>query len=903
MIERKEQTNTYLITIFTLGLIFLSQTGFTQKRNNLSITETYMGYSLQRIFNDLEEKYNLDFIYEKENLSKEMLSPKFFKNMNLEQVIQKLLENTTLNYQVSDGNKILIYPKGEDINKKIQPSRFNFTLRGTIKEEGTNELLPNATVMIESTQKGAVTNIDGHFSVMNVPSDTSQIIVYYLGYLPKRIQLRPFLFNKKNQIEIYLEPDETVLQEVVVEDEGIQQAMKLAQNVGQISVSPQKMASLPSLGERDIFRSMQLLPGVSGSNETSAGLYVRGGTPDQNLILYDGMNIYHVGHFYGFFSAFNPNTIKDVQLYKGGFGAEYGGRVSSVVDITGKNGNTEDFSLTTGLSLLSANATMEIPLGNKASLIVAGRKSYAEILQSGLYQDIFDLNTSTPDEITPPPGAPSGGPDGGGFNRSRQSVEPTFSFYDLNTKLYLHPTEKDVITMSFYHGKDELQNNFDGGGFSFSSQNENSQEWGNYGASMKWGRQWNEKWFSNSSLSYSQYFKDINNLRTMRRPDDDEETTRGFVEYNVLQDLTLRQDNEYQLNASNTLKFGAQVTLNDVNYLYQLNDSLDVVNEDKQGMTTAIYLEDDMKINDKWNLKPGIRTTYYNGTDQWYIEPRLSSTYKITDRWKIKGSWGIYNQYMNQVVRSDVFTGDSEFWLLADDENVSVTKAQHFIGGISYETPKYLFDIEGYYKKLNGLTEYNLYVQRGPETSSEDYDEFFYQGNGVARGLDFLIQKKEGNFTGWLTYTLGQVIYDFDELADRAFYASHDQTHEVKLVTSYKWRKWDFGATWIFATGKPYTAPEGAYDITLPDGNTNTYFVAGQKNINRLPNYHRMDLSATYHFKLGNKTKGDIGMSIFNVYDNDNIWYKEFQIVDEEIVETDVNMLGFTPNVFLTLYF
>ena len=355
----------------------------------------------------------------------------------------------------------------------------SITISGIVKDKESGETLPFANVFVKDTNIGTTTNEDGFFTLFNVPSETSTLQVQYIGYKVEILVLNQEIV--KNKIIILLIPDDNQLDEVVVSNDPGQQIVKMNKNVSQISLSPKKLASIPNLGEKDIFRAIQLIPGVSGTNESSSGLYVRGGTPDQNLVLLDGFTVYHVDHFYGFFSAFNSGAIKDIQLYKGGFPAEYGGRISSVMDLTGKTGNSNKFSLSAGLSLVSANATLEIPIGDKANLLIAGRRSYTDILKSGLYNSIFDLyndSNQTNGNILP------------NFNGFQQNqTQPTFYFYDLNTKFSYKPSDKDIISISIYNGEDNLdssrenQNTFGSGTEEriINSDIEDLLNWGNWG--------------------------------------------------------------------------------------------------------------------------------------------------------------------------------------------------------------------------------------------------------------------------------------------------------------------------------------------------------------------------------------------------------------------------------------
>ena len=775
------------------------------------------------------------------------------------------------------------------------------TISGVVKDKESGETLPFANVFVKDTNIGTITNEDGFFTLFNVPLETSTIKVQYLGYQIETLVLKPEMV--KNKITILMKPDDNQLDEVVINTGSRQQIVKMNKNVSQISLSPKKLASIPNLGEKDIFRALQLLPGVSGTNESSAGLYVRGGTPDQNLVLLDGFTVYHVDHFYGFFSAFNSDAIKDIQLFKGGFPAEYGGRISSVIDLTGKTGNSNKLSFSGGLSLLSANATAEIPIGDKANLLIAGRRSYTDILQSGLYNSIFDLYNDS---------EPTNGNNLPNFNGFQQNqTQPSFYFYDLNTKFSYKPSDRDIISVSMYNGQDNLdssrenQNTFGSNTDEERTINANIEDllnWGNWGSSVRWARQWNDKLYTNVVGAYSNYFSKRNRVNdvTIQLADSTNTNKTGLVEDNNLKDYTLRIHNEYKINSKHSLEFGGQLTRNEVDYNYSLNDSITVMDQKDKGVLSTVYLQDKWSPTKKLNIVGGIRATHFDVTEELYFEPRLSASYQLNDQIKLKGAWGRYYQFVNRIVREDVTQGSRDFWLLANEENSPISFAEHLIIGASYEIDDWLFDVEYFEKDMSGLTEFSLRFQSALGTDPND--QLFFEGTGISRGVDFLIQKKVGKYTGWLGYTLSEVVHTFPGLNNNPFYSLNDQRNEFKFVNVLKAGRWDLGATWVYGSGKPYTSPNGIYTITLLDGTETEYVSVGEKNGLRLEPYHRLDLSATYKFNLGSG-KGSMGLSLFNLYNRTNTWYKEFEVVDSEVIETNVNYIGFTPSLFFNVTF
>lgn len=888
-------------TLLLLSCFFLNSIQ-AQNIEDIKIKGSYTNESLALVLLDMEINHRLTFEFEKKALEGIIVTQQFRKT-RLKDAMSFLLHDTGLTFSLKAPRTVVI-SKDDQINNQekeiLVATSFDFTLSGVIKDRSSGETLPFATVSAIGTSLGTSTNVDGYFTLFNVPSDTIMLEIQYLGYRTSRVRLSAET-DKANAL-FFMDAMGQQLTEVLVVAEKEEQLIKASTGISKVGLSPAQVATLPSFGEKDIFRSLQLLPGVSGTNESSSGLYVRGGTPDQNLILFDGFTVYHVDHLFGFFSAFNSNAVKDVQLYKGGFESKYGGRLSSVVDLTGKDGNTEQFNTGFGLSLVSVNAFIESPFAKgKGSFLIAARRSF----QSDFYNNLFDSFVDTNNAVGP----------GGGGRFGQQEVQPNSHFYDVNVKMTYRPTTKDVISFSFYNGQDDLdnsrntdQNSFQrpGGGnpdFTFQSNNTDLTKWGNWGTSGKWSHKWSDKLYTSTHISYSNYYseRDRSNETTIEQSDTTINRNTGSYESNDLKDVTLKIENEWKISSENQLEFGIQSTFQDIEYLFSQNDTISILDRKDKGLTTSFYLQDKHTFNNKLILSGGLRTSHYEVTGDLYFEPRASLTYLVNDRIKLKGAWGQYYQFATRIIREDVQQGSRDFWVLANDQNIPISSSQHFIAGLSYETPTFLFDVEAYYKTLDGLSEYTTrFVTNGfGPNRSLDYEELFYQGTGTAKGLEFLIQKKVGRLTGWLGYTLGEVNYDFPAFGETSFPANQDQRHELKLVGNYKLGVFDLSATFVFATGKPYTAPTGYYELTLLDGTKTAYFDVSDKNALRLPNYHRLDISATYNFNMGN-SKASLGCSVFNLYNRKNVWYNEYEVIEGELLETAVSLLNVTPSLFFT---
>ncbi len=768
------------------------------------------------------------------------------------------------------------------------------TLSGIIQSEDNQERLPFADVVIKGTNTGASTNVDGYFALLNAPTDSFRLQIAYVGYATKEILVEA---GTEDLTEFNIELSTGVLLDELVISGSTHKVLNASEGISTIQISPKQLSLLPNVGEVDIFRSLQLLPGVSASNENSSGLFVRGGTPDQNLVLLDGVTVYNVDHFFGFFSAFNADAIKDVQLFKGAFPAKYGGRLSGVVDLTGKTGNPSEFHGNVGINLLNARANLQIPLFNKGSLTISGRRSYTDLIQSQLFRDILGVfeDTAVPPDV-----------DGLEIN----TTEPSVFFFDMNAKLSYNPTEKDVVAISFYNGADHLENFNDlnlerlNGALQFDIDIEETTDFGNRGGSAKWSRQWSPKWYSNLLVASSRYFSQfdrVTDVLVTAVEENREVADLQFVskEDNEIRDLTLTLDNEVQLSAQHKLEFGALFTQAEVDYEFVRDDTLTILDVAQEASYFAGYVSDTWKPFDRLSLQAGVRATHYSITDEIYWSPRASFDLSLTERISLKGGVSRHFQFVNRIINENVTEGSRDFWLLADDDLVKVSNADHFIIGASYETDDYILDVEAYRKDFNNLAEFSLRFQR----NDIDLDQLFFTGTGVAQGTEILLQKKRGDYTGWVAYTLARVRNTFPELNNGfSFAALHDVRHEFKTVHSYEIDNWRLSGTFVYASGRPFTEPAGQFSIDLLDGSSATFVNVGPRNGSRLPAYARLDLSAHLLHKAG-PFEFDFGLSVFNLLNRTNVWFQQFNFTETPPVITEINYLGLTPNLSVEVRF
>jgi ferric enterobactin receptor len=791
------------------------------------------------------------------------------------------------------------------IAKTAQEKETSPQIRGIVKDT-SGGVLPGTQISIRDTEIIVYADSQGEFSLNEAPPGKSILVASLSGFAKKEIPIETQT-NQELKLEIVLEIESR--EYTVSVEYAAPKLMSASESIGVVSITPRQIYALPSLGEKDVFRSIQLMPGVSGSTESSSGLYVRGGTPDQNLVLFDGFTVYKVDHFFGIFSAFNANAVEDTTIYKGGFESKYGGRISSVVDLSGKSGDKDEISYGGGISLLSVNGYADGPLGKKGSFSFAGRRSY----QSPFSTKIRDNYTAS--------AGPGGGP------AAQFSSQPVSNFYDVNGRATYTPDNKNTFVLSLYYGKDNFDDertmNLPSFGTdtstSYTGETKNLAKWGNTGASLNWHRNWSTIFDSNITLAFSRYFK--NSERTSTFTKTSAHTTSSSttstdstdsniknpadmdsIESNNLDDITFRWGNSLILGRKHYLEFGAEGTWNELKYYFNLNDDSGIMERFNRGIQQAYYFQDKYQPFKWLEITPGIRASRFSKITATYLEPRFSAIFHATDRFKLKAAGGRYHQFVSNLTREDPMQGDQTFWMLSDNTSVPVSSSNHYIGGASYETAQFLFDVEAYRKELHGLAEFASFrfgIPPGKRPDEINFNNSFFLGTGRAEGIEFLVQKKFGANTGWLTYTLGRVMHNFPGLSSEPYPASHDSTHEIKIVDSYRLKNWTFSGNWVYGSGKPYTEPTGSDEVTMDNGRTMYIPTYGNKNGIRLPDYHRLDLSVSWDFLRRENDQARMGVSVFNAYNHANVWRREYNILEGEIIKTDVNYLGLTVSAFL----
>lgn len=780
-------------------------------------------------------------------------------------------------------------------------------LHGVVKDAQSGERLPNAMLVIKGTTIGTKTNLEGYFILPHVPDSAFVLQARYVGYSVTEISIDPQ--KEANNVIVEMRQQDIILQGVTV---TAQEAtiLKTENETSLSTISPRQLSALPSAGQPDIFRSMQLLPGISGTNDRSSGLYVRGGTPDQNLVLFDGMTVYHVDHFFGFFSAFNPDAVKDVQFYKGGFPATYGGRLSSVVDMIGKSGDPDGLHVGAGLNLLSANGIVEIPVFDKGSFLLAARRSYSEIISTGAYTSLYNFLTGSSTTTRGPRGL--GGGRGGRFGAFSTQQTPTPMFYDLDSKLTYNLSPDDIVSASFYSSLDDLNKSQQAGTQTFTnsnfqinlpSQTDDTRQ-GNLGASAKWFHQWSSGFFSNAVLATAKYTSTYQYQIDRINPNRNTQNAQSTDEDNSINDNTFRLDNVWKPVDRHEVSFGAQVSSMTVAYslaastIFNQSES-NLLDFNQQATESSVYAQDKWNILMLLDVTVGLRGTNYSLTHQNFLEPRVSWRLTLTDQFALKGAYGQYHQFTNRIINEDLTEGSRDFWVLAQG-NLQPGRAIHYILGGTWENEEYLVDVEAYSKVLDNLVEFS---QRFRRTADDVYR--FFSGSGTARGIEVLIQKKQGALNGWISYTLGKAEDVFAAYnSGNPFPAEQDQRHELKLVGNFALGgNWNISSDFVFGSGTPYTAPISQYTVTLLDSSSFSYTHVSDKNAFRLPFYQRLDFSISKRFGDERSSHWIVGVSAFNLTNHKNIAYYQYDLNSNPIHITEVTGLGLTPTIFVQVDF
>lgn len=746
---------------------------------------------------------------------------------------------------------------------------INKTIKGVVKDNNTDEPLMGVVVQADGFSKyKTVTNENGEFS-LSLKMGQHKLELSYIGF---KTLVEDIFLAEDQTVQFKLIPSSVGLKEIVVTDRRPDENVSGVQT-GVEKISIEKINKLPVLmGERDIIKTLELLPGVKSAGEASGGFLVRGGTADQNAIILDNSLIYNASHMMGFFSTFNSDAIKDASLYKGAMPAQFGGRLSSVLDIQTKDGDRQDYHVAGGIGLISSKLSVEGPIQKgKSSFLLAGRRTYADVMAR--------------------------------LSGVEDAKDATLYFYDLNMKLNFAVSPKDNIIFTGYSGRDAL-----------GLKDVMDSKWGNLSGALRWNRLLNDKWFMNTTLIRNQYTYDI-------KIDLGMDLQIGGKIY----DYTLRQDFDFAQSENSKWKFGYASTYHQVapgDYTFKDNSKGDNFKlQSNKSWENDVYINNHLKINDKLEIEYGLRATsmsilggrdfymlddkknvidtvHYNSgkfvKTYFNLQPRLSSVYRLNQYSSIKAAYGRSVQNMHMLSDSD-FQGLMDRWE-SSSLYIKPQIADQFTAGYfrNFANNEYEFSVEAYYKDMQNQIDFK---DDAETTRAEAIEAELLFGKGRAYGVEFLLKKTKGQFTGWIGYTLAKSEKKIDGINENKWYnATQDRTHDINIVGMYDLNeKWSLSAAWIYYTGNAVTYPSGKHEF---EGKQIPYYT--ERNGYRAPAYHRLDLGAVCKLKDTKKFYSELSFSLYNAYGRENAYMIQFKAKEEDPSKMTVyqySLFRFVPSI------
>ena len=877
---------------FVLSAIVLLNSPLAWSQTEKIISYSCLEKPLVEVVKEWEGTLDISFSYESGILTDDYITISI-SELPLSQAVEQLFAHTRIQCEVvSDRYLVLQRRVGQPLP---------YSLCGRLIDASTQEPLIYANIHVQGTTIGTNSDEQGNFSLDVSPGAQQLVEISYLGY--KALVLSIHELRQKPCRTWTLESDAQMMPEIIVQDFTVDM-LELSESPPQITFQPKKIPTLPGWGEPDILRSLQLLPGISSADESASRLHIRGGTSDQNLLLWDGIPIYHAGHFFGLYSAFNPYVVDQVDVYSGDFGVEYGDRLSGVIDISGKPDRVEKPHIGLGWNLINAHGFLELPLlKKKASLLLAARRSYTDLIQSSTYQNLFSrvfvkgrLSNNLEDRDE---------------NQEEILADPTFYYSDFNGKFAWDISEKDYLSASLYWGLDQF--NYE---FSVYEQysTEDVLELSNRGASIQYERDWNTEHRTEAMGTYSLFTNDYN--LAVKENLNVEETIYQSGNSNYLQDWGGKVVHTWLPSDRHEWTAGWQYSYKIATYLFtetEGEDTEEFGSDEMHVRTNSWFGSYQLNIRNRWALRFGLRRDGYRNylfneeplREEVAWQPRLNVKWNPKEGpWTWYSAFGIYRQFLYQIPADFTDLGSGEkLWVVADDYFPSLVAAQLSIG-VQFSKDQQLLDIAIYSKGIENLSSWNLDLEEDQE------NPFTLNGTLRASGLDVLWKNRWGRYSTWLGYSIGRVENRFPEINNDAFFpVDYDHRHQLNTTHMWSLKSWDFSLNWVYKSGKPYTEPIGTQVVQESLDEINLQYVYGQPNNRRLPAYQRLDIAINYKFS-NDWWSGKIGLSVFNTFNRENLLDIDYVIFEPnlydqeyypELVSLRREMLSFTPNLFIQL--
>ncbi len=809
-------------------------------------------HSLVQIIKIMEQKFECSFSYADKNVENVFIDiPNDLQS--LESILDYLNKNTSLNFSKLSNNMITIGIKRE-----------TFSICGYLYDKDAEELIFGAT--IQSKNKATISDESGYFELKNI-SVNEPILIKHISYQTTQFEVDQF--NKNECPKLYLQTSTEQISEIVIQNyltKGIGKTIE-----GSYTINYENFGILPGLIEPDVLQTIQALPGIISVDETVSNINIRGGSHNENLILWDGTKMYQSGHFFGLISAFNPYLTKNVVLFKNGTPANYSEGVSGSIMMYTDNDVNEKFKAEIGLNLINVDALLDIPMGSNSSVQVAARKSISEWIHTTTYQQYFDKAFQNTEVVK-------------NLDRSNNSNEE-FSFYDVNVRWLYQPTKKDKIRVNLLTMANDI--NFLENVIIRDEEvsRESSATQDNFAASVFYNRDWNKKFSSDIQLSHSKYNLESINFDILNKQ-------RLIQENNVLES-SLKIDTKYLLSDNFNFYNGYQfietgiTNIQDVNNPIFRSEVKEVLRS--QAIFSQIGYQSD---NAKTNLKVGLRLNYLGLFDLFLLEPRISFSQQLLNNFTFEILGEIKHQTTTQVIefQNDFLGVENRRWILVNNEDIPIIKSKQTSIGLHYNKKGWLIGVEGYYKFVDGITTQSQGFQNQYQFAKTD-------GSYTVYGTDFLINKHFKHLSTWLSYSFADNTYTFNDLKGKQFPNNLDIRHAVALASSYTLKNLKVSAGINWHSGKPTTIP--IYNDAVEDGRIN-YKSA---NSSRLSDYMRVDISGQYSFNMGKKVKAHAGVSVWNLLNTQNVINSYYRRSKTGVIEVNQYSLAITPNATFRVIF
>lgn len=799
---------------------------------------------LNEVLISIIDSDDVNISFDDNSLSRYLIT-KEYNYPSIEKALDGLLTGLPLKYELINGVWV-IYPGLEAIKKQ------KVTVSGKVFDKYSDEPLPYSHVIVNGWP--SITDLDGYFSAaLGKPDSVVNIMVSHLGYY-----ILDTIVELGKTTEFPLIPSSIGLSEIIITDKVVEKSTQIGDQPGLIKLNHKIAHFLPGYGDNSVFNLIRLMPGILASGEQTSELIIWGGYAGHSKVMFDGFTVFGLKNFNDNISSFNPLMAKDIEIHKGGCDASFGGRIGGIIDVIGKNGNTISPSFTFSVNNMTMSGIIEIPIAKRGSLTFAFRHTYYNLYNpsdmSGLFKKNTDADTTNDVDIT---------------------VTPLYLFRDINLKYSTKFNNDDLFYISLHLGSDKFSYIIDEPVNNRVIDKKTKEEDTQFGGSVYYGHKWqngntSDFQFNSSNLNslyaddYKIFFPASNNTIYLT----------NFSSTNKLEESTIKNSNSFTVNQTHTIEAGADLTWNSVSLKeYSFDAQIGLLTS--TAGRNSIFVQDNISFTKRFRIVIGARLVYAFNLQEAYFEPRISSYLNLGDNWKINAAWGLYNQFTTLSTIVDELGNYRYLWVLSNNEDIPVLSSTHYVLGTSYHNNDFTFSIEGYFKNMTGLTRY---INR----ANENIQDIFY-GKAESYGVDLLIKKDVLKHSAWIAYSIGRTMENFSYFRkDNERRAPQDQLHELKLAAMLNFNPIFFSTNYVFGSGFPY----------------NNNSLQSNNSI-----YSRLDVSLIYKF-LNRKVKGEIGISILNVLNTQNLKYSSFEKIPGNQTNS-INILTqaipFTPTLYLKI--